>query len=331
VSDNKKFIHDLVEEVEGASLGVDEVVTDFLDSGNYALNYVMSGDLRKGYPIGRVVEIFGDPSTGKSLCIYTAIAEFQRRGGVVILDDTEYAFSESFGKMLGINCEELIILHSNTVEEHFETIFLGYTVDKKKKEPLVSKLLERFGKGKIMVCLDSVAQLSTRHEQEVKLDRPDMAKAKQLRAGIRLIVKPISEHNILYLLSNHTIAAIGDMWNPKTTPGGKAIPFQSSLRLELEMGKKKLDDNDQPIGVITRVRCQKNKISIPFRHTVVEIDFRRGLNRYSGLLDTLVNMGVVELKGSWYSFGEEKFQKGDFDLLADKILSSIYAEPKVDK
>jgi len=324
--DNKKFIEDLVEDVEGASIGTEEVVTEFIDSGNYALNYVMTGDFHKGYPKGRVIELFGDPSTGKSLCIYTAIAEFQRQGGIVVLDDTEYAFSEPFGKMLGVNCDELIVLHSNTVEEHFEVLFLGYTIDKKHKDPMLPKLVDRFGDGKVMVCLDSVAQLSTRHELEVGLAKSDMTKAKQLRSGIRQSVKFLSSNNVTYLISNHTIAAIGDMWNPKTTPGGKAIPFQCAVRLELDLGKKLFDDNDQPEGVISRVYCKKNKVSIPFRNCTLQIDFKRGLTRTSGLLDMLEKFGLVELKGAWYNYKDIKFQRGDFDKHYEKILGDIKGE-----
>ena len=324
--DDLKFIQDIVENIEGASLGKEEQVSTYLDSGSYALNYVMTGDFFKGYPLGRVVELYGDPSTGKSLCIYTAIAEFQRQGGVVILDDTEYAFSESFGKMLGVNCDSLIILHSETVEEHFEKIFLGYTKDKKKRLSIVLKLLERFGKGKIMVCLDSVALLSTRHEQEVMLEKPDMIKAKKLRAGIRLVVKSLNKNNILYLISNHTIAAIGSMYEQKTTPGGKAIPFQCAIRLELDLGKKLFDEKDQPIGVLSRVYCKKNKISPPFRHCVVQVEFSKGLNRLYNLLDILETLEIVKLNGAWYSYGEEKFQSKDFPNISSKILEDLQKE-----
>jgi recombination protein RecA len=177
-----------------------------------------------------------------------------------------------------------------------------------------------------MVCLDSVAQLSTRHELEVGLAKSDMTKAKQLRSGIRQSVKFLSSNNVTYLISNHTIAAIGDMWNPKTTPGGKAIPFQCAVRLELDLGKKLFDDNDQPEGVISRVYCKKNKVSIPFRNCTLQIDFKRGLTRTSGLLDMLEKFGLVELKGAWYNYKDIKFQRGDFDKHYEKILGDIKGE-----
>ena len=338
-----KFIQDIVEDVEGASLGHEEQINGYLDSGSYALNEVISGEFFKGYPLGRVVELYGDPSTGKSLCIYSAIIEFQKTGGVVILDDTEYAFSEVFGKLLGINCDALIVLHSETVEEHFEKIFLGYFEEaekdeeednsdtaslatkkkkKKRKEPLLARLLPRFGKGKIMVCLDSVALLSTRHEQEVKLEKPDMVKAKKLRAGIRLINKSLARNDILYLLSNHTISTM-DAYNPKTTPGGKAIPFQCAVRVELDVGKKLFDSKDQPTGVLSRAFCAKNKVAVPFKRTVIHVEFNKGLNRLHGFLDALVSKGIVQLGGAWYTYKEEKFQSKTFPEIAPKILADL--------
>jgi recombination protein RecA len=342
--DDLKFIQDITESVEGASLGKEEQVNGYIDSGSYALNYVITGDMFKGYPKGRVVELFGDPSTGKSLCIYTAIAEFQRQGGVVILDDTEYAFSEPFGKLLGVDCSSLIVLHSETVEEHFEKIFLEYFEEglkkeddgeeepskkedkkknKKRKAPIVDRLLERFGNGKIMVCLDSVAQLSTRHELDVKFEKSDMTKAKKIRTGIRLIVKKLSSNDITYLISNHTIANIGNMYDDKTTPGGKAIPFQCAVRLELNVGKKIFDSDDQPIGVLSRVYCKKNKVSIPFRTCGIQVEFDKGLNRLFGWLDLLVNLGIVAQGGAWYTWGDKKFQSKNFAEICPEIIASL--------
>jgi recombination protein RecA len=157
---------------------------------------------------------------------------------------------------------------------------------------------------------------------EVKFEKSDMTKAKQLRKGIRMIVKFLSSNDITYLISNHTIATM-DQWNPKTTPGGKAIPFQCAVRIELDTSKKLFDSDDQPIGVLSRIQIVKNKVSIPFRKCVIQVDFDKGLNRFFGLLDLLVTLEIVKQGGAWYSYNEEKFQAKDFDKIYERILVDI--------
>lgn len=314
-----KFIQDIVDGVEGAASGNESKVDLWIDSGNYALNYVISGNYQNGYPVGRVVELFGDPSTGKSLLIYHLIAKIQQMGGIAILDDTEDAYTGTFGKMLGIDNDNLIMLNSLTVEEHFEKVFTGWKDSKGKDRPsLVDMIWEKDTNCPVLVALDSLALLSTRHEQEVKFERPDMAKAKMIRAALRIASATMKRGNIIHVISNHVTSKIGVLFgNPKTTPGGSGVPFSASVRLELSyMGKIKDENNpDRIIGVKSVIKGSKNKVSAPFKHAEVEIIFDKGVTPYSGLLDVMMLNGTVKEgdKKGHIIIGTESFRKSEFE------------------
>ena len=294
---SKDYLAKVVKDFEGVSTGVNTKMDLWVDTGSLALNKAISGSYQKGLPFGRVVDVFGDPSTGKSLLIYHILANVQKMGGVAILDDSEDAYIKEFGEAIGINNDELILLSSLTVEEHFEKVFLGWKNSKgKKKQSLVDLIVENEPECPIVVALDSVALLSTRHEQEVKFEKPDMIKAKQIRAGMRMVTSHLQSHNILHLISNHLIAKIGILFGkPKTTPGGSGIPFQASVRIELSLGKKikDKDNEEKKIGIKANVYIAKNKISAPFKETTIDIYFDRGVDCYSGIQDLMVSDGVL--------------------------------------
>jgi len=313
-----KYIKHIIEQTEGVASGEEARVEQWLDSSNYALNKVVSGDYKKGLPFGRVLEVFGDPSTGKSLLIYHWIANVQKLGGVAILDDTEDAYTEEFGSMLGIDNGSLILLSSLTVEEHFEKVFLGYKDSKGKERPgLVDLIWEKDTNCPILVALDSLALLSTRHEQEVRLEKPDMSKAKIIRAALRNSSSWMKRGNLMHVISNHVTSRIGVMFgNPKTTPGGSGVPFSASVRLELSYTGKIKDENnpDNIIGVRSVAKGSKNKVSAPFQKCELEIYFGKGVDQFSGLMDSMMSFGVLkegEKKGYVEVFGEQ-VRKSDF-------------------
>ena len=294
---SKKWLSKVVKDFEGIGIANNATIDMWVDTGSYALNKAISGSYLRGLPFGRVVDISGDPSTGKSLIIYHILANVQKMGGVAILDDTEDAYVKEFGEKIGINNEELIILNSLTVEEHFEKVFLGWKDSKgKKKRSLVDLIVENEPDCPIVAALDSVALLSTRHEQEVKFEKPDMIKAKQLRAGMRMVSSHLQQNNILHLISNHVIAKIGVLYGPKkTTPGGSGIPFQASVRIDLSLGKK-ITDKDietKKVGVQSRVKITKNKISAPFKETMLDVYFETGVDQYSGIQQLMVDEGTL--------------------------------------
>ncbi len=317
----------------------------FLDTGNYALNWCLSGKpLTGGVAGGMVVEIFGPNATGKSRIIYQIIASAHKRGGYGILDDTENAYSPSFGTGLGIDNNRLFTLGSVTVEEHSLAI-----------QKLVPELRAKIGlELPIVVALDSLATLSTEHELDKGFNAEDMGrKAKQIKKAIRLLV-PMLRHdpNLYYIVANHVIANIGVYGSGKITPGGSGFPFQSAVRVELKVdGKLKMSDkevvliktmpkeDDQIIGTRVRAYVRKNKIVSPFRLCFFSMKFRGDwmeLDKTTGLQGILLPSGIVEraakgwvkLKGT-----DRKFRLSDVatdEELRNLILSILEENGEAD-
>jgi len=268
----------------------------FLDSGNYALNYILSGSFFKGWPGGRVVELFGDPSAGKTLLMTHAIRAIQRRGGIAIIDDVEASYDLELAALLGVNPDQVLIVSSKTLEDyvdpatkekvagHYSTI--RNIVDSVRKEDPTMPIL---------VCLDSLANLTTEHEVTTDLSKPDMSKAKVVKKFMRLMGGYIRESKICYIISNHVISTMSMYGNPNTTPGGKGVKFQASIRLELKQ-KEKLKDAEKIIGVKTKAHVAKSKISPPFKSCFLEIIFDKGLERETGLFDMLKDEQIITKK-----------------------------------
>jgi len=324
------IFEEIVDQYPDVKLGTGTEILEWVDTGNYALNKIVSGDYFKGLPLGRIVEYFGEPSTGKSLMIYEAMANFQKKFGehaYVILDDTEDVFTEHMAKIIGIDVSRMILLGSETVEEHFGRLFLGIkgAEDKKKREGLVPYIVESDPDAKILIALDSVAMLSTLHERQVGFEKSDMSKAKNLRAGIRMVNRRfICEHSILYLIANHVMAQIGGYGNSKTTPGGKSIPFMSSVRLELSL-RGKIKDGEKVIGVQTQAHGKKNKIAPPFAKTIVDIMFDKGMDEMSGAPDMLALDGYIKEKGGWFELPDgKKIRRGEVTI---EVLKQLIAAP----
>lgn len=309
---DKSFLSKIAKEFEdgGLYLGASSMVNNWVSTGNFALNKAISGSYHKGLPFQSVADIFGDPSTGKSLLIYHVLANVQKIGGIAILDDTEDAYIKEFGEKIGINNEEIQILNSLTVEEHFEKVFLGWKDSKgKAKKSLIDLIIENEPNCPIVVALDSVALLSTRHEQQVQFEKPDMAKAKMIRAGLRMASDRMKKYNILHLISNHVTSKIGVMYGPKTTtPGGSGIPFSASVRIELSKGSKIKDKNEKIVGIQSNIEITKNKVSAPFKEVTLDIYFEKGVDVYSGSLPYLIDDGAIKDTDGKYSYGETTFR-----------------------
>lgn len=197
-------------------------------------------------------------------------------------------------------------------------MFLGWKDSKGKlRESIVSMITDKDSNCPIVVALDSLALLSTKHEQEVLFEKPDMIKAKQIRAGLRMCSKIMRNANILHIISNHVIAKIGVMYgSKKTTPGGSGVPFQASVRLDLSLGSKLKDDNDNVFGVESEVRVVKNKVSAPYKKCLVNIQFDKGIVPESGLLDSLVSNEIIqedEEKKGFFVYNNDSFRKGKFN------------------
>ncbi len=286
----------------------------YVDTGSYALNWAISGlPLSGGYPGGRVVELFGDPSTGKSLLIYYALGWVTQHGGYGILDDTESCYMDVYGASLGIDNSRLIYLNSTTIEEHFTAIRRLRAEIRKKLGP----------EPPILMALDSLAQLSSEHEMETEFTKSDMTKAKQIKKGMRLLrPEMVEDEHTLYIVANHTIANIGDTYHPTTTPGGGGVKFQSSTRVELQLRgklKEKVGGKDRTVGVDSQAKVVKNKIIAPFRECRLQIRFDRGVDKEYDIFESAKAAGVLEMvsQNGWYNFvgavkGERGFQQKTF-------------------
>lgn len=270
----------------GSSLGIQTAaessqVAGWLDTGNLALNWAISSRFSRGYPVGHVGEIYGDPSTGKSFLIARAIAMVQKAGGVALLDDAEGVFNADWATVLGIDIDKLTRKNSSTVKEHFE---------------LAKKFLEIVGANPqtapCLLLLDSLAILTTDHEKKVGLEKPSMVKAKEVRAMYRLLSTPLSHANVVYLSANHTIASM-DAFAPPESSGGGGLKFQASVRLHLGQPSKIKAEGGDFLGVKTAVMVQKNRLSRPHRRINIAIPFDQPISPFSGLLPVLMNEDIV--------------------------------------
>ncbi len=272
-------------------------VTGWLDTGNFALNWAISGRFFRGYPLGHTVEIFGDPSTGKSYLIGRAIAMAQAQGGVALLDDTEGAYNLEWMQTLGVDIDNLACECSRTVSDHLDTtkgFIAAYKACKERGAVL----------GPGLLACDSLALLSTTHELEADFGTPDMTKAKELKKFFRIIGGELRDSNAVYISTNHVIANIGNMWNKRTTGGGGGPKYQSSIRIDLRgVSKLKADGKEDDkegsdfTGVLVRVFIEKNRLAPPWKRVNLVIPFYQPISPASGLIPVLLELGILESTG----------------------------------
>jgi RecA/RadA recombinase len=320
---SKGFLETVAGQFGDVLVGREKEVKNWIDTGSFALNRIISGDYLKGYPTGKIVELFGEPGTGKSFFIYKAIANFQAQFGkdaACILDDTEEALSENLKQMHGIDSNRLLQMEpsSATVEDHFRSMFLGRAGTKgddedgdggkkKKREGLVPLILKENSKAQILLALDSVAALSTEHEKKVGLDKSDMTKAKMIKSGIRQSWPLISSNDVLYIIANHVYDVVTAYIPTKATPGGKGIPFMSSVRIEFTARKKTKDSKGAFTGQEFEAFVRKNKVAPPYKRAALSIDFKTGIDRMFGIAELLLEDGYFEKKSAgWYYIDKER-------------------------
>ena len=342
-TDISKFVSSLVGEYRKKNLMVEtgHITCNFFDSGNYALNYILSGNFDTGFPEGQVINLHGDSMTGKSLMLYNCIANFLKKykDGVVILDDTEFSYVNYLGSKLEIDESRFIRISTSTVEEHSKVVFFGGKIKSiddtgadaeiEIKEPFVPKLYKQ-GVKHILIAVDSIAAWSTEHEIEVALEKTDMSKAKVLRALLRTVMPEIKKYNLTYMITNHMIFNIGDMFGPKKVEGGGTSPaYWSSIRLCLSLaGKIKIGEkkDERIVGVVSKATTVKNRFAPPYRSCEIEIRNDSGMSRFSGLLKLLQDLGIVEIRpGGWYGVinSDLKFQSKDFESRWEEIRKLI--------
>ncbi|WP_234853758.1 recombinase RecA [Paracoccus everestensis] len=247
-----------------------------------------------GLPKGRIIEIFGPESSGKTTLTLHVVAEEQKKGGVCAFVDAEHALDPLYARKLGVNLDELLISQPDTGEQALEI------VDTLVRSGAVS-----------LVVVDSVAALTPK--SEIEGDMGDMQMGSQARLmsqAMRKLTASIGRSNCMVIFINQIRMKIGVMFgNPETTTGGNALKFYASVRLDIRRTGA-VKDRDEVIGNATRVKVVKNKVAPPFRQVEFDIMYGEGISKVGELIDLGVKAGVVEKSGAWYSYGDERIGQG---------------------
>lgn len=269
-----------------------------------------------GYPRGRVIEIYGPESSGKTTLTLHAIAEAQKAGGIAAFIDAEHAFDRMYAEKLGIDVENLIISQPDNGEQALE----------------ITDNLIRSGAIDIIV-IDSVAALTPKAEIEGEMGDSKMGlQARLMSQALRKLTATISKTKCTAIFINQLREKIGVMFgNPETTTGGNALKFYSSVRLDIRRVSQ-IKTGDEATGNHVRVKVVKNKVAPPFRQAEFDIMFGEGISKVGEILDVGVEKGIVQKSGSWYSYGDSKLGQGRDavkDLLKDNPELSEELEEKI--
>ncbi|WP_425483588.1 recombinase RecA [Halovulum dunhuangense] len=247
-----------------------------------------------GLPKGRIVEVYGPESSGKTTLALHVIAEEQKKGGVCAFVDAEHALDPQYARKLGVDLNELLISQPDAGEQALE----------------ITETLVRSGAVSVVV-VDSVAALTPKSELEGDMgDHQVGAQARLMSQAMRKLTGAISRSNCMVIFINQIRMKIGVMFgSPETTSGGNALKFYASVRLDIRRISS-IKDRDETVGNQTRVKVVKNKVAPPFKQVEFDIMYGEGISKVGELVDLGVKAGVVEKSGSWYSFGDQRIGQG---------------------
>ena len=284
-----------------------KVDVDVIPTGSISLDLALGVG---GIPRGRVVEVYGPESSGKTTLALHLVAEVQKAGGVAAYVDAEHALDPDYAKKIGVRINDLLISQPDTGEQALEIV----------------EALVRSG-GIQLVVIDSVAALTPRAEIEGEMDQQHMGlQARLMSHALRKLTAIVAKTNTTVLFINQIRHKIGVFFgNPETTTGGLALKFYSSVRIEIRKAAQ-IQSGEKIIGNRVKVKIVKNKVAAPFRSAEFDILYNEGISRHADLVNTGVVLGVVAKAGAWYNFGEQKLGQG-----IEGARQFLKENPKVEK